>query len=39
VATAEDNNVVDEGFDALFKDNFEGIDFLRLPKSIKPLAT
>jgi hypothetical protein len=39
VATAEDNNVVEEGFDALFKDNFACIDFLRLPKYIRPLAT
>jgi hypothetical protein len=39
VATAEDNNAVEQGFDALFEDNFEGIDFLRLPKYIKPLAT
>jgi hypothetical protein len=30
---------VEERFDALFEDNFEGIDFLRLPKYIKLLAT
>lgn len=39
VATAEDNNTVEEGFDAPFEDDFEGIDFLRLPKYMKPLAT
>ncbi|KAF1964034.1 hypothetical protein BU23DRAFT_417054, partial [Bimuria novae-zelandiae CBS 107.79] len=38
VAIVEDNNVVEEGFNALFKDNFKGINFLRLPKYIKPLA-
>ncbi|KAF1965828.1 hypothetical protein BU23DRAFT_488363, partial [Bimuria novae-zelandiae CBS 107.79] len=39
VATIEDNNAVKEGFNALFKDNFKGINFLRLPKYIKLLAT
>ncbi|KAF1974260.1 hypothetical protein BU23DRAFT_462036, partial [Bimuria novae-zelandiae CBS 107.79] len=39
VAIVEDNNAVEEGFNALFKDNFKGINFLRLPKYIKPLAT
>jgi hypothetical protein len=39
VATVEDNIAVEEGFDALFEDSFEGIDFLRLPKYMKPLAT
>ncbi|KAF1976972.1 hypothetical protein BU23DRAFT_453301, partial [Bimuria novae-zelandiae CBS 107.79] len=39
VAIVEDNNAVEKGFNALFKDNFKGINFLRLPKYIKPLVT
>ncbi|KAI1670732.1 hypothetical protein L13192_06248 [Pyrenophora tritici-repentis] len=37
VASAEDNDASDEGFDERFVDDFEGIDWSRLPRFQKPL--
>ncbi|KAI0569226.1 Dimer-Tnp-hAT domain-containing protein, partial [Pyrenophora tritici-repentis] len=39
VASAEDNDASDEGFDERFVDDFEGIDWSRLPRFQKPLRT
>lgn len=37
--TAPDLKATDEGFDSRFEDNFEGIDWDRIPEFMKPLRT
>lgn len=39
VATTVDGNTTDSSFDDDITDNFDGIDWLRLPQYCKPLAS